>query len=291
MQRVLRHIKENTMNQKKPFEDTRLAQYVERRILELKSRKTQGEIAAQAGFINPNVITIIKQGKTKAALDRIGCQTLANRTVELKRPTQSLRGPRQGWSRWRCLAMCGIDAASGLALQLRMAGDQLAILVDQQFCGVILDLERPAPSGVRDGIEVATNRDHPVLAHPALHRQHGAVRDLRERRQMGNFLGKGVINHAPGGGVNARIGHLGPPGVELAVEIGHVPERASQEEVLPDIAEWALDLALGLGPIRLAGARHRAVMVQQRHQGGIVGHHNSLILADHGGLHPVIEVL
>jgi transcriptional regulator with XRE-family HTH domain len=59
------------MNQKKPFEDTRLAQYVERRILELKPRKTQGEIAAQAGFINPNVITMIKQGKTKAALDRI----------------------------------------------------------------------------------------------------------------------------------------------------------------------------------------------------------------------------
>jgi transcriptional regulator with XRE-family HTH domain len=59
------------MNQKKPFEDTRLAQYVERRILELKPRKTQSEIAAQAGFINPNVITMIKQGKTKAALDRI----------------------------------------------------------------------------------------------------------------------------------------------------------------------------------------------------------------------------
>ncbi|MEQ8903396.1 MAG: helix-turn-helix transcriptional regulator [Roseovarius sp.] len=59
------------MNQKKPFEDTRLAQYVERRILELKPRKTQGEIAAQTGFINPNVITMIKQGKSKAALDRI----------------------------------------------------------------------------------------------------------------------------------------------------------------------------------------------------------------------------
>ena len=56
---------------KKPFEDTRLAQYVERRILELKPRKTQSEIAAQAGFINPNMITMIKQGKTNAALDRI----------------------------------------------------------------------------------------------------------------------------------------------------------------------------------------------------------------------------
>src|SRR6056297_589630 len=63
-------MRENTMT-KKPFEDTRLAQYVERRILELKPRKTQSEIAAQAGFINPNMITMIKQGSSKAALDRV----------------------------------------------------------------------------------------------------------------------------------------------------------------------------------------------------------------------------
>jgi len=56
---------------KKPHEDTRLAKYVERRILELRPKKTQAEIAAQAGFVNPNMITMIKQGSSKAALDRI----------------------------------------------------------------------------------------------------------------------------------------------------------------------------------------------------------------------------
>ncbi|MGI3212184.1 helix-turn-helix domain-containing protein [Roseovarius tibetensis] len=56
---------------KKPFEDTRLAKYVERRILELKPKKTQAEIAAQCGFVNPNMITMIKQGRTKAPFDRI----------------------------------------------------------------------------------------------------------------------------------------------------------------------------------------------------------------------------
>ena len=56
---------------KKPHQDTQLAKYVERRILELKSSKTQAEIAAQAGFVNPNMITMIKQGKSKAALDRV----------------------------------------------------------------------------------------------------------------------------------------------------------------------------------------------------------------------------
>ena len=75
----------------------------------------------------------------------------------------------------------------------------------------------------------------------------------------------------------------------MDIEIIHVPEGAGQEEVLPDIAERSLDLALGLGPIRLAGARHRAVMVQQRHQRSVVGHHTGLVLADHRSLHPVIE--
>ncbi len=56
---------------KKPYQDTWLAQYLDRRILELKPRKTQAEIAAQAGFVNPNMITMIKQGKSKAALDRV----------------------------------------------------------------------------------------------------------------------------------------------------------------------------------------------------------------------------
>ena len=56
---------------KKPHQDTQLAQFVERRILELRTKKTQGEIAAQAGFNNANMVTMIKQGKSKAALDRI----------------------------------------------------------------------------------------------------------------------------------------------------------------------------------------------------------------------------
>ncbi|SEO67408.1 Helix-turn-helix [Salinihabitans flavidus] len=56
---------------KKPHADTGLAKYLERRVLELKSKKSQAEIAAQAGYVNQNMITMIKQGSTKAALDRI----------------------------------------------------------------------------------------------------------------------------------------------------------------------------------------------------------------------------
>lgn len=56
---------------RKPHEDTRLAKYVERRVLELRPKKTQAQIAAEAGFQNPNMITMIKKGDTKLALDRV----------------------------------------------------------------------------------------------------------------------------------------------------------------------------------------------------------------------------
>lgn len=56
---------------KKPHEDTRLAKFVERRVLELRPRKSQAEIAAEAGYVNQNMITMIKQGRSKVALDRV----------------------------------------------------------------------------------------------------------------------------------------------------------------------------------------------------------------------------
>lgn len=56
---------------KKPYEQSRLAKFIERRILELKPKKSQSEIATEAGFPNPNMVTMIKQGASKLALDRV----------------------------------------------------------------------------------------------------------------------------------------------------------------------------------------------------------------------------
>jgi DNA-binding Xre family transcriptional regulator len=56
---------------KKPYEDSRLAQYIRTRVLELKGKKTQSEIAAEAGFINANMLTMLKQGANKVPLDRV----------------------------------------------------------------------------------------------------------------------------------------------------------------------------------------------------------------------------
>ena len=56
---------------KKPYQDTRLSKFLETRILELKFKKSQAEIAEEAGFVNPNMVTMIKQGATKLPLDRV----------------------------------------------------------------------------------------------------------------------------------------------------------------------------------------------------------------------------
>ncbi len=56
---------------KRPYENSKLAQYIEIRVLELKPKKTQSEIAAEAGFINANMLTMLKQGANKVPLDRV----------------------------------------------------------------------------------------------------------------------------------------------------------------------------------------------------------------------------
>ena len=56
---------------RKPHEDSRLAKYLEKRVLELRPHKTQAEIAEQVGFINPNMIAMLKSGATKLPLDRV----------------------------------------------------------------------------------------------------------------------------------------------------------------------------------------------------------------------------
>lgn len=54
-----------------PFQHTRLARFLDRRILELKPRKSQREIALEAGFRSINYLAMLKRGDSKLALDRV----------------------------------------------------------------------------------------------------------------------------------------------------------------------------------------------------------------------------
>ncbi|MBT8410617.1 MAG: hypothetical protein KJP02_02315 [Octadecabacter sp.] len=54
-----------------PHAGSDLAKYVDRRILELRGKKSQRDIAIKAGFPNPNMLSMVKNGVTKVAVDRV----------------------------------------------------------------------------------------------------------------------------------------------------------------------------------------------------------------------------
>lgn len=63
--------------QGKPYAGTRLANYLEKRVLELRPKKTQIAIAGEAGFVNPNMLAMIKAGTAKLPLDRVAALATA----------------------------------------------------------------------------------------------------------------------------------------------------------------------------------------------------------------------
>lgn len=55
----------------KTDERSRIARLVDERIQELQGVKSQKDIAREAGYKSQNIITMIKHGDTKVALDRV----------------------------------------------------------------------------------------------------------------------------------------------------------------------------------------------------------------------------
>lgn len=56
----------------RPFADSRFAKHLRTQILRMKGVKSQIEVATEAGFTNPNVISMLKNGATRMPFDRIG---------------------------------------------------------------------------------------------------------------------------------------------------------------------------------------------------------------------------
>ena len=67
---------------------------------------------------------------------------------------------------------------------------------------------------------------------------------------------------------------------QLAVEVVEIAEAAAEEEVLADVAERPLDLALGLRPVGPAGLGLEAEVPRQVEQGAVVDDQAIGILAD-----------
>lgn len=54
-----------------PYENTAAALLISERILELKHRKSQREIAVEVGFPNANMLSLLKAGANKIPIDRV----------------------------------------------------------------------------------------------------------------------------------------------------------------------------------------------------------------------------
>lgn len=56
---------------KAPYADTQMSAFLTKRMLELRPRNRQAQIADEAGFVNPNMLSMLKAGKSKLPLDRV----------------------------------------------------------------------------------------------------------------------------------------------------------------------------------------------------------------------------
>ena len=57
--------------QKRPYANSRFATYLQQRILELRPIKSQIQIATEAGFAHPNMLSMFKSGASRLPLDRV----------------------------------------------------------------------------------------------------------------------------------------------------------------------------------------------------------------------------
>ena len=54
-----------------PYANTPATRLIIDRVRDLSHRKSQAEIAAEAGFVNANFVSLLKSGKNKVPLDRV----------------------------------------------------------------------------------------------------------------------------------------------------------------------------------------------------------------------------
>lgn len=164
-------------------------------------------------------------------------------------------------------AMSGRDAPLMRPFENGMSGDQKAILEDTDLFGQRMHLDGPAFGRVGNGIEVAADADHALTTDAPLQLQDRPERRQRQRPQRRLFLGEGLANDTPRGGMRSGVDDRVEPMAELPVQIVEIAEGSGKEEVLADVTKRPLDLALGLRAVGLAGPGMEAVMPREIDEG------------------------
>ena len=145
-----------------------------------------------------------------------------------------------------------------------------AVLEDSDLVGEDVDVEDAAARRVRHAVEIAADAHHALVRDAPFELEDRSVGGERQRLEDRLLLGEGFVDDALCGRVHTGIGDRVEPVPELGIEVVEVAERCAQEEVLANVAERPLDLALGLGPIRPAGARLEAVVPRKVEKGAVV---------------------
>src|ERR1700754_4757784 len=128
-----------------------------------------------------------------------------------------------------------------------------AVLKNATLVGRAMHLNCPPSRAVRHAVEIAVDRDHAIARDASLEPHHGLKQPGGQRLKRRALLGEMLGHHPLRCGMGAGIGGLVEPLTELGIEIVEIAKGPAEEEVLADVAERTLDLALRLGPIRLAG--------------------------------------
>ena len=176
-------------------------------------------------------------------------------------------------------------------LEHRMLGDELSGVVDPQLLGESVHFHGASGEAVRDRVLVALDTDHAVARQPPLQAKHRRVRMSRQLLERLSLLGERHVDPPSGGAVHApvrdRLAPLPEPGVQ-SVQVG---ELGAQEEVLAHVPEHPLDLALGLRPVRRARPGPEPEVAGHVEQRRVIAHQAIVVLAQHRGLHPVVQHL
>ena len=177
------------------------------------------------------------------------------------------------------------------AFEWNVGSDERAVFEDANLISKYVDIEDTAACGVGHAVEIAADADHALVGEASFELQHRTISGKRQRLERRLFFGEGLVDDALRGCVHTWIGDRIEPAAELDVEVVEIAERSTEEEVLANVAERTLDLALGLGTIRPTGPRLEAVMPRKVEKGAVVDDKTVRVFPDHRGLHAVVEDL
>ena len=183
-----------------------------------------------------------------------------------------------------------IDAILPAAFENRMLGNNIAEVEDADQIWQLLDLDDTA-GAIGHAVVVAADGDEAVVADAALELEHGIEAMLGQRLQLGLLGGERLGDDALRRAMNTDVGDGVEPIGQLSIEVVEVAEAASKEEVLSDVAERSLNLALGFGAVGPTGAGLEAIVPRQRQQRSVVDDVADIILAGHRCLHAIVQDL